>query len=226
MGSSYCTRSDVLAILSQDSEARLTTDPTRAVILPLKGDGLATIFDSPFYGATTITATVAGVATAITLLPNAGAQGVDQIQFATAPVSGAVIAVKGDQKAIDTSIVDRAIADASDEIDSYARPAMSLAGLGWPIADAGVLAMIRPKVVFLVKWRLRRRRDQQEWDPMMAEYRQAYVWLAALMKGDIGFPVGQIESPSTTDNPTGASFGEENETLFSPPYSGLAGRDF
>jgi phage gp36-like protein len=216
----YCTRSDVLAILSQDSEARLTTDAKRAVILPVQGDGLSTVFSTPFVGATTITATVAGVPTGLTLLPNAGPDGVDQIAFAVPPDVGAVIAVKGDTNAIDTSIVDRAIADACDEIDSYIP--MNLT----PIQVANVVRLIRPKAVFLVKWRLRRRRDQQEWDPIMKEYAQTYAWLMAFMQGKISLP---IDAPLAQPNAPGVSYGGETGStgepaLFDPPYS--SGRIF
>jgi phage gp36-like protein len=209
-GSSYCTRSDVLAILSQDSEARLTTDPKRAVPLAVKGDGLADTFDTPFMGATTINATVAGIETNCTLLSNAGTDGVDQIQFATPPDIGAVIAVKGDINAVDTSIVDKAIADASDEIDSYIPQTLT------PLTDAAIVRLIRPKAVFLVKWRLRRRRDQQEWDPIMVEYRQVYAWLMAFLKGDISLP---LQAPDALPDTSGAAFGAETEGLFGPPYS-------
>src|ERR1035437_7341844 len=100
-GSSYCTRSDVLAILSQYSEARLTTDPNRAVqlsmqdgngnVVQVKGDGHTVAFDTPFIGGSIIKAFVNGDETPAALNSGAGTGGGYQITFSSAPADRAVL---------------------------------------------------------------------------------------------------------------------------------------
>ncbi len=215
MGNAYCSRADVLAILSQDSEARLTTDPKRAVQLAAKGDGATKTFDTPFIGATLITVYVSGVETPAVLSRATGTAGVDQVVIDPAPADQSILTAKADQNAVDTSIIDAAIADAADEIDSYMPQNVS------PLVLPDLIRRVRPKAVFLVKWRLRRRRDQQEWDPIMVEYAQVYKWLTALATGTIGLP----DVPQVDPDTKGIAFGSE-DTVFGPPYSAYNGRTF
>ena len=58
-----------------------------------KGDGAATVFDLPSFNTDsgTLTVYVAGTPTAVTFVSGTGEGGADQIEFATAPSSGAVI---------------------------------------------------------------------------------------------------------------------------------------
>lgn len=208
MGSSYCTRSDVLAILSQDAESRLTTDPGDAVYVGT-GDGWTKTFATPFTRSTTITTYVGGVLTASTITPGATALGVvDSVTFATAPACDAIVTAKADYAAINTAIVDAAIANAADEMDAY------LSRYGTPV-PASLVRIMRPKAIFLVKWRLRRRRDQQEWEPMMQEYKQTYAYLMAVARGEIALPVGAAEATQVADT---AAYGGET-AVFDPPYS-------
>lgn len=180
MGTPYCTVADVLAIVSADALARLATDPQVAVPFSAKGDGTTVTFETPFAYSTAITTFVAGVATANTLIPGAAPDGNDQVTFSPAPALGALITGFANIGAVNTQVVQQAIANASDDITGY------LARYG-PLPQAA-LDVVRPRAVFLVRWKIRQRRSMEEWDPIRDDFKRLQSWLEKVAMGKIALP--------------------------------------
>ena len=174
MGTLYCSPADVLASISVDAQARLATDPAVAVPFALKGDGTAQTFDSPFAYSTSITTLVAGVPTANTLVSAAGANGADQVTFASPPALGAVITGQANLGAVNLDNLLAVIKDASDDMAGY------FSRYGTLTADG--LAIVRPRAVFMVRWKLRQRRSMEEWDPIRDDFKRLQSWLEKVAK--------------------------------------------
>ena len=212
----YCTRNDVLAVLSQDQEARLTNDPTDQVYVAT-ADGWQTKFDLPFARTTTLKPYLNNVlqTTGWTLLPYGGSDpAVDAIQFTVAPLVGVVLTASADQRAVYMTVVDQAIKDASDEMDSY------LVRYQTPVTSAAILRLIRPKVVTLAKYRMRGRRDLGQSPAALKEQDRLYDWLTRVATGKIALVVAEqtgVSNPVMGDS--GALYGGEDST-FDAPYSG------
>jgi phage gp36-like protein len=189
----YCTLADVLALVSQDAEARMATDPAVAVSLGLAGTGGQDIFETPFYGSTTLTTFVDNGATASTILPGQGTNGTDQVQFSPAVAEGSLVTCKADQKAVNTAVIQALINDASQDMRGY------FARYGDLPADA--LSMVRPRCVFLVRWKLRQRRNMNEWDPIIKDFERLEKWLEGVATGKIALtastPVAQATLPAS-----------------------------
>jgi phage gp36-like protein len=185
----YCTLADVLALVSLDAQARLATDAGVQQPLAAKGDGHTVTFDTPFQLATTITTLVVGALTANTLVPGGATNGNDQVTFASAPASNALITAAADSKAINIAVVDACRLLASNRIKG------SLAGY-LPADDAPfpaeVAAVLQPLAVFFTRWYLRSRRGMNEYDPIIEEYKSADRWLLSVAKGQISLPVSAV----------------------------------
>jgi hypothetical protein len=204
----YCTVDDVLALVSLDAQARMATDPQVAVPLAARGDGLVTVFDTPFRYATAITTTVAGVTTANTLSPGTGTDSVDQVVFADPPASGALIMAKADLNAVNVSVIGQCITLASNKVKGC------LARYGTEDLPAEVLAVLQPKAVFFTRWYLRMRRSMSEEDPIRMEYKSENDWIMAVA-------TGKISLPSTAPIATAPSFSPkpivDTPSVFDPP---------
>lgn len=204
----FCTLADVVALVSYDAQARLATDPALAVPLAVKGDGVADTFDTPFMLATTIVTNVAGVVTANTLSPGTGTGGRDQVVFAAPPALGALITAQADLKAVNVDVVQQCIVLGANKIKgSLAR--YNLAGL-----DAAVIEVLQPLNVFFARWFLRCRRQMNEYDPIITEYKSQDAWL-------MGVATGKIALPSTAKIATAAPPNPSNiyteAQVFEPP---------
>lgn len=196
MADQYCTVQDVLALVSLDQQARLATDPQVAVPLAEKGDGIKDTFDTPFAYATTIITTVAGVVTANTIIPGAGADGiVDQVKFAVPPAYGALITGQANLQAVNIDVVRLCIKLATNKIKG------ALARYGTEGLPADVLQVVNTPAIFYTKWFLRTRRQMNEYDPIIEEYKSNERWLLALAKGDIAFPASAPIAKATPPSP-------------------------
>lgn len=206
----YCSVDDVLALVSLDAQARLATDPQIAVPLAVKGDGSALTFDTPFRYSTTITATVAGVPTAVTLSPGTGTDGVDQIIFGAPPALGALIMAKADLNAVNVSVILQCIRLATNKVKG------SLARYGTENLPADVLAVVNTPTVFYSRWFLRIRRNMSEYDPIIEEYKSNERWLLSLAQGKIAFPAS---APIATAAPPSPSATIAEPSVFDAPGS-------
>ncbi len=185
----YATRADLLAALSQDSQAKLSTDPSRRWVVGT-GDGIATTFTTPFLEITTFKVYVDGTlltASIPTLSRGTGTDGRDRIVFATAPTAGQVVSVSADASAINADVLDAVLASVSASIDKY------LNGVG-TITGATLLASLKAMAVLFAQKRLRGRRSLDAVDPIEAECREAERWLLAVAEGKIPISQGSVEA--------------------------------
>lgn len=196
---SYATRADLIAALSQDSQARLSNDPLRKWGLG-RTDGTTRTWTTPFLEATTAKVYLDGVeqTTGWSLSRATGADGEDQIVFATAPTTGKALTVTADKDAINLSVLEEVLDDVSAEMDSYL-----LAFL--PISDATLLASLRSKAVVLARVKLRERRNIEVPEALARSWESAMDWLKGVFSGKYPLP---IELPSTSDDD--AAFGSED----------------
>jgi len=176
----YATRADLLAALSQDSQAKLSTDTSRRWTVG-SGDGVETTFTTPFLEATSLKVYV-DVALVTDLAPTlsrgTGTDKRDQVVFATAPAGGAVIAVSADGSAINLDVLDSVLASVSAQIDGYLHAVL-------PVTDAALLESLRGKAVILARVRLRGRRNLDVVDPVELEWKAAIRWLEMVAEGKI-----------------------------------------
>lgn len=176
----YATRADLLAALSQDSQAKLSTDTSRRWTVG-SGDGVETTFTTPFLEATSLKVYVDGALVtdlAPTLSRGTGTDKRDQVVFATAPAGGAVIAVSADGSAINLDVLDSVLASVSAQIDGYLHAVL-------PVTDAALLESLRGKAVILARVRLRGRRNLDVVDPVELEWKAAIRWLEMVAEGKI-----------------------------------------
>jgi phage gp36-like protein len=213
----YCQLADVLALVSMDAQARLATDPQVAVPLSVKGDGTATLFDTPFRGATKITTVVGGVETANTLVPGGATNGNDQVTFATHPANNALITAQADLKAVNTDVILQCMVLASGKIMG----AMARYGTESPPADTA--AILLPIAVFFTRWFLRMRRNMSEYDPILREYDSNDRWLLRVATGQIALPADDV--PVIAAPPVMPVVRAES-SVFEAPYSSSFQRDF
>lgn len=210
----YCTVADVLALVSLDAQARLATDPGVPALVA-RADGFSSVYDTPFYGATTITALVASVPTTVTLIPGGAADGNDQIQFASPPALDAIITAKADLNAVNTVVVQQCITLATNKIKG------SLARYDAENPGAAMLAVVQPIAVFFTRWFLRIRRTMNEWDPILEEYRANNAWLMAVAKGQIALP--STTPIVTAPAPSPSQVLSEQPPVFDPPGAATSG---
>lgn len=202
---SLILRSDLLRALSLDSQARLTTDPNRPVRLGA-GDGVKTTWDTPFSEATALKGYVDGTLVPGTTLKVAtGTDGVDQIQFPSAPALGKVVAVSADGLAVNTVVLDEAISQAEQIVQS----AVQSAGYTWPVTG-DALKVVEPLIVGLVKWLLRDRRDLEERSDMPEWIR---MQLTRIATGEWKLPPGTPVVVDTSISADSLSYGSEAQVF-------------
>jgi phage gp36-like protein len=203
----YFSRSDLLAAISQDSQAKLSTDPSR--VWPVgTGDGLKTTFDTPFLEATTLKAFVDGeevTSPAPTLSRGTGTGGRDQVVFGTAPAEGAVVAVSADAKAINADVLDAVATAVSSDMDGYLHAYL-------PISDAALRATLKYKGILLAKMRLRGRRNVDVVDAFELEWKAAVRWFEDVAKGAIVLNLSEKDPELEAED----LFGSE-PPVFGPP---------
>lgn len=210
----YCTIDDVLLFVSPNSQARLTTEPGRPWRIGVGPSHPVTTWDTPYIGATTLTGYFNGALQAnTTLLVGTGAGGTDQITFACPPLPGVVVTVVADSEAINSVIVDRAITAASREIDRYISGRYKT-----PVTNATLLAQLRDVATEGVKWILRRRRDLEEWNPIVEQRKAILRWLEMVAKGQI--PLVATAEEATVTLPETPAYSQSEESVFDPPLSG------
>jgi phage gp36-like protein len=181
----YATRADLLAALSHDSQAKLSTDPSRRWTVG-SGDGAETTFTTPFLEATALKVYIDGTLLtdgAPALSRGTGAEGRDQIVFAEAPADGDVIAVSADAAAINVDVLDSVLASVSSQIDGYLHAVL-------PVTDPALLESLRGKAVLLARVRLRGRRNLDVVDPVELEWKAAIRWLEMVAEGKIPLSSG------------------------------------
>lgn len=209
----YASRADLLAALSQDSQAKLTTDTSRRWVVGT-GDGTDTTFDTPFVEVTSIKGYLDGTqvtSPAPILSRGTGTGGRDQIVFEAAPAAGKVASVSVDASAINADVLDAVLTAVSAEFDGYLISAL-------PISDAALLASLKAKAIIFAKIKLRGRRNLDVVDPVEMEYRAAVRWLEAVAEGKIPLP-----SPSTSvSSEEGAYVYGSHEAVFSDPDEGIS----
>lgn len=203
----YCTVDDVLALVSLDAQARMATDPQIAVPLAVKGDGVTDTFDTPFRYATTFTATVAGSPAVATVSPGTGTGNVDQIVFASVPALGAQLMVKADINAVNVAVVGQCITLATNKVKA------AFSRYGTETLPADVLAVAQPPTVFLTRWFLRSRRNMNEYDPIIEEYRSVDRWLLNIATGKIALPASAPIATATPPLPAPVA----ETSVFEPP---------
>jgi phage gp36-like protein len=210
----YCTLADVLALVSLDAQARLATDPQNPVPLAVKGDGHITTFDTPFMGSTTISCVVGGVTTAATLIPGGAANGCDQVHFASAPASLALITAKADIAAVNTFIIGLCMTLGANKIKGSLARYLPPDDSAPPLA---VMAVLQPLNVFFTRWFLRMRRSMSEYDPIIEEYKQNCAWLTNVATGKIALPSSApIQTAAAPLNPPAV---RAEPSVFEAPYS-------
>lgn len=179
----YLTRADLLAALSHDSQAKLTTDTARRWVVGV-GDGSQTTFDTPFIEVTSIKGYVDGTqmtTPAPTLSRGTGAGERDQIVFSTAPAPGTTVSVTVDAGAKNADVLDAVCASVSSFLSGYVHAYE-------PISDAAILAALKDKGLLVATVRFRGRRNLDVVDPIEMEYRAAVRWLEAVAEGKIPLP--------------------------------------
>lgn len=204
--SAYATQQDILEAVAQDSQARLSNDPLSKWQVGI-GDGVVTVYTTPFLGATTVTGYVDGVTATLTLQKGTGPNGVDQVTFAVAPAAGKAVTVAADKDAINATVISKALAEASGTIDRY------LSRYAKPITDAQALSELRGVCIVIAKYRLRGRRDLAAADPLKDSYREALKWLELVGMGKLQLPVS-VPEPTVT---VADGIVEAEEAVFDAP---------
>lgn len=205
---SLVDRSHLLRALSLDSQARTTTDPNRPVQVGT-GDGVTRVFDTPFLEATTLKGYVGGALVTGTVLKKAtGADGVDQIQFSTAPASGEAVSVSADGLAINLAVLEEVLDQAEAEMEGSVRSA----GYSWPVTG-DALRILTPKIVSEVKELLRFRRDLDV--PRNAAGRTPQEqWRFELATGKVRLPINTPVESQSLSSTESLAYGSD-ETVFS-----------
>lgn len=200
-------RSELVRTLSLDSQARMTTDPNRPVRLGT-GDGLKTTWDTPFIEASTLKGYVDGVVvTGTTLKMGTGTDGVDQIQFPSAPATGKTVAVSADGLAVNLTN----LTEAQDDAENRMEGSVLSAGYQWPVTGAA-LRTITPEIVREVKEILRLRRDLEVSRNASGRTPQEQ-WRYNLAKGDIKLPPDTPVASVTSTDSSNLLYGSE-ESVF------------
>lgn len=174
--SQYISIDDLLEAVSEESQGKLTNDPTRAFLIGI-GDGSTLTFDTPFLRASSITAFVDDVIAdpQPTLSRGTGADGVDQVTFTVAPADDDVISGKGDTGAAVRAILLKACVAASNEVD--------LRLPGTPLTDVVLIEKIKPAALTYARWILRRRRALSETDSIITDLKRADRALERIAEG-------------------------------------------
>lgn len=207
MAAPYATRADLLAALSQDSQAKLTTDTTRRFVVG-SGDGLETTFTTPFVEVTSIKGFVDGTQVttpAPTLSRGTGTDGRDEIVFSAAPASGTAVSVTVDAGAINAYVLDAVLTSVSGTISKH------LSGVDPAIVSEHAESLRAMAVLFAQK-RLRGRRNLDVVDPIEAECRENERWLLAVAKGDIVLHLGAADPEIEAEGLSGSE-----PPVFGPP---------
>ncbi|MFA6031117.1 MAG: phage protein Gp36 family protein [Elusimicrobiota bacterium] len=211
----YTTRARLLAAISQDSQAKLSTDPSRRWVVGT-GDGTTTTFTTPFLEVTTFKVYVDGTlltASIPTLSRGTGTDSRDRIVFATAPTAGQVVSVSADASAINADVLDAAIVSVSGFMEGYLYAIL-------PVTDTALLASLDDKAIIFVKVRLRGRRNLDVVDPIEMEWKAAVRWLELVAEGKI--PISQGTPETTLDGSAGEFVYGSFAQVFSDPDEGTS----
>jgi phage gp36-like protein len=210
----YCTIADVLLSVSPDSQARLSTEAGRPVVLGVATSTPQTTWPTPFIGATKLDGYFNGTLQAgTTISVGTGPGGTDQIIFATAPSAGVGVTASADALAINSAVVALAITAASGEIDQYIGGRYQT-----PVTDPLTLRQLWGVTIKGVRWLLRQRRSMEEWSPI-AEDRKAVVrWLELVAKGQIPLAASATEAAPAV--PATPAFSGSERSVFDPPFTG------
>jgi phage gp36-like protein len=205
----YFSRADLLAALSHDSQAKLTTDTARRWVVGT-GDGVRTTWNTPFVEVTSIKGYLNGdvvTAPAPTLSRGTGTGERDQIILGAPPPVGTVVSVTVDAGAKNADVLDKVCASVSSFLSGYVRA-------NEPISDTGLLETLKDKGLLVATVRLRGRRNLDVVDPVEMEYRAAIRWLEDVARGDIVLNLS--ESDSELEAEAEALTGSE-PAVFGPP---------
>lgn len=208
----YATRADLLAALSHDSQAKLSTDPSRREVCGT-GDGVKTTFTTPFIETTTAKVYVDGVAvtTGWTLSRGTGTDSRDEIVFSPAPAAGKVVSVSADAAAINLNVLDAVLKSVSGTMAKY------LSGVDPAILSEHAESLKAMAILFAQK-RLRGRRNLDIVDPIESECREAERWLLAVAEGKI-----LLQSPAASvSSDDGAYVFGSHTAVFSDPDEGIS----
>ena len=190
----YATRADLLAVLRVDSQAKLTTDPTRKWVVGI-GDGATVRFVTPFAEASSVSGFVNGSAATATLSRATGTRGRDEVSFSPAPASGAIVTVTVDAGAINADVVDQALTHASDAVAGYFTSGV----------PANLLTRVKRIVVVRAAVLLRGGRNLDLSDPLAMEWKADTSFLEKIAEGKIA-----VE----TSTGTGAFVGGSSTAVF------------
>jgi phage gp36-like protein len=215
MAGDYCTINDILVLLAQDAQARLTTEPGRPWLLGVATPTPQTEWETPFIGSSSLAGYFNGVLqTGTVLLVGAGTDGTDKIGFSAAPASGVGVTVVADAAAINSAIVALAITKASREIDQY------IAGrYATPVTDPVTLTQLWGVAIEGVRWGLRKRRNIEEWSPIVEDRKQMLAWLMAVAQGKIPLAASAKEQVVTVPEAPAFS-GSGERSVFDAPFVG------
>lgn len=210
----YCTIDDVLVLLAQDAQARLTTEPGRPWLLGVALPADSGIWATPFIGSSSLAGYFNGVLqTGTSLSVGSGPNGTDQIVFSVPPAAGVGVTVVADNAAINSAIVGAAITKASREIDQY------IAGrYTTPVTDVVTLSQLKGVAIEGVRWVLRARRNMEEWSPIVEDRKQTRAWLMAVAQGKI--PLAASAAEATPTVPAAPAFSGSESSVFDPPFAG------
>ncbi len=151
----YATRADLLAVLRVDSQAKLTTDPTRRWVVGT-GDGTTRGVATPFVETTMVVGYV-NDSTVVASVSRSAER--DWVAFATAPALGTVVAVTVDAGAVNADVIDGALTHASNVIS----------GSFLDGAPAGSEAVLKAHAVNLSLVFLRQLRNLEVTDAMLVQ---------------------------------------------------------
>lgn len=204
MAPPYASRDEFLAVASLDSQAKLTHDPLRQVLVGT-GDGTATKFPTPFVRTTTFKGFVAGVPVTPdpTVSRGTGTGSCDEVVFAAAPTLGAAVTITADSSAANAEVLDRALQRGADTINGYLHALL-------PITDPALLDSLRAKNCTVSLFSLRGRRNLDVVDPLEMEWKAAMRWLELVAEGKI---------PVSSGSSSTAAVGEFVSGGFTPVYS-------
>lgn len=189
------SRDELISELSLTAQGRLTTEPTKPVVVGT-GNGSDKTFPTPFLRSTTLRGYVNDVLSTSTMSRATGTGGTDQITFSSAPGSSTIVTVAADALAINIDVMDAAI----EKAESVVGGAVQSGGYEWPLAvGSAAETAVKPYALALVRWFLRVRRDLEEKEelPLWIE-----TWRRGIARGNEFLPVGTAKAvppdPSAT----------------------------
>jgi phage gp36-like protein len=217
----YCTIADVLLSVAPEGQARLSTEPGRPWLLGTATSTPQTTWPTPFIGSSSLAGYFNGVLQAGTSVSvGTGLDGTDQIVFGTAPSSGVGVTVIADGAAINSAIVAGAITMASREIDQYIGGRYKT-----PVTDPIQITQLWQVAIMGVRWKLRQRRNMEEWSPIAEDRKATIAWLMAVAQGKI--PLAASAKENVVTLPATPAYVGSEASVFDPPLgSNLAFQNF